>query len=420
VALIIKRPRTSQPRGAVGIDSAKTISAGTRFVINGASPYSNPVRRANHSLIGSGSGFSIGPSQKFLAIKTPNGGAARVDISEDWAGASTIDMLVYVRSVDASYGGIFSKNVSGTTSQLCLGRYDTSDTFYVGNSNSVTQFSGTSISSVVGRWACISVTLSGSGSSPTGAIYIDGKLAESLTMAAVAQNTGSGYLVLGSERAENASFDSDTDWAFFSYTNRVRSAVEIAALHANVWQLYTPRSIYIPLNIASSGVTGTLARTNANDTVVAAGNTTVTGTLSYTNINDNVAASGSTTITGTLARTNANDTSAASGSTTIIGTLARTNADDTVIASGSVGNITGTLATTNANDTVVASGVVPSVGTLAYTNNNDTSAASGSTTIVGTLAQTNANDTVAASGTAGTVSSVTIKAGSWIRYRIVT
>jgi len=226
------------------------------------------------------------------------------------------------------------------------------------------------------------------------------------------------------------------------FYDRVLSDNEHRALAENPWQIFEPRRLLLPLAVVSGGgvtgtlattnaddtsaasgsttIVGTLARTNANDTVVASGHTTVTGTLAYTNINDSVVASGSTTIIGTLVRTNANDTSAASGSTTIIGTLARTNADDTVAASGSVGNITGILATTNANDTVVASGMVPSVGTLAYTNINDTSAASGSTTIVGTLAQTNANDTVAASGTSGTVTSVTIKAGSWIRYRIVT
>lgn len=129
----------------------------------------------------------------------------------------------------------------------------------------------------------------------------------------------------------------------------------------------------------------------------------VTGTLATTNANDTLAASGTTTIVGALAKTNANDTSAASGTTTIVGTLAKTNANDSVSASGTT-TVVGALATTNANDTLSASGSVGSAvsGTLAYTNLNDTSAASGTTVIVGVLAATNNNDTLAASGNAGT------------------
>lgn len=155
----------------------------------------------------------------------------------------------------------------------------------------------------------------------------------------------------------------------------------------------------------SSGSTGTVAVTNANDTSSASGTTTVTGSVAKSNANDTSAASGTTTITGSLARTNVNDTSAASGTTTVTGTLATTNANDTSNASGSVGNsVSGTVAVTNANDTSAASGTTTIVGTAARTNANDTSTASGTTTIVGTVAYTNANDTATASGVAGTVS----------------
>ncbi|HEU4854390.1 MAG TPA: hypothetical protein VFS89_03780 [Nitrosospira sp.] len=152
----------------------------------------------------------------------------------------------------------------------------------------------------------------------------------------------------------------------------------------------------------SSPVTGTLAYTNANDTLAASGKTTVVGTLAVTNASDTVSATGTTTVTGSLAVTNANDTVSATGSPVIVGSLATTNADDTLSASGAVGSaISGTLAVTNADDTVAASGTTTVTGALAYTNAGDTLAATGSTTVTGTLAATNANDTLAASGTAG-------------------
>lgn len=130
-----------------------------------------------------------------------------------------------------------------------------------------------------------------------------------------------------------------------------------------------------------------------------AGGSGSTGTLAKTNANDTSAASGTTTILGTLAKTNANDTSVASGTTTVTGTLAKTNANDTVVASGSTGQATGTVAYTNANDTSVAAGTTTVIGTLSKTNANDSVVASGVAGIVsGTLAYTNNNDTVVASG----------------------
>jgi len=189
------------------------------------------------------------------------------------------------------------------------------------------------------------------------------------------------------------------DWLIY---RRCLKPSEIARLYSEPYAgIVAPRRRIISAAAGGgSGSTGTVAKTNANDTSAASGTTTVTGTLARTNANDTSAASGTTKILGTLARTNANDTSAASGTTTVTGTLARTNANDTSAASGSP-IVNGSLATTNANDTVVASGSSGSSvsGSVAKTNANDTSAASGTTTVLGTLATTNANDTSSAAGT---------------------
>lgn len=149
----------------------------------------------------------------------------------------------------------------------------------------------------------------------------------------------------------------------------------------------------------SSVPTGTLARTNANDTSSAAGTTTIVSTVARTNANDTSSAQGTTTILSTLARTNANDTLSSAATPVSPGSLARTNANDTLAASGNTWP-NSTLATTNANDTLAASGSVGSSpdGSVAYTNINDTSSAAGNTGILSTLASTNANDTLAAAG----------------------
>lgn len=167
---------------------------------------------------------------------------------------------------------------------------------------------------------------------------------------------------------------------------RVWSAAEIAEFAANPWQLFAPRRIWVPVAAAGGGTTGTLFKTNSNDTVTSLGTTTVVATLSKTNLND---------------------TSTANGTTTITGTFSKTNSGDTVTASGAVGTaVTGTLSRTNNNDTVVSSGTTTVVSNLSKTNNNDTSTANGSSTILATLAKTNNNDVASASGFVGTPSAV--------------
>jgi hypothetical protein len=116
---------------------------------------------------------------------------------------------------------------------------------------------------------------------------------------------------------------------------RALSDTEIWDLAQDPYQIFHRPNRRIWVDVISSGVSGTLATTNANDTV---------------------SASGTTTIVGTLAKTNAADTVSASGTTTVTGTLAKTNANDSVVASGAAGAVTGTVAYTNANDTVSASG----------------------------------------------------------------
>jgi hypothetical protein len=202
-------------------------------------------------------------------------------------------------------------------------------------------------------------------------------------------------------------FSTDGSMLSIAYESRVWGLAEARAFHDTHGNaLYKSNARRIYLVPSGSGSTGTVAKTNANDTSVASGTTTVTGSLAKTNSNDTSVASGTTTVTGSLAKTNANDTSNASGSvgSAVSGSVARTNANDTSVASGTT-TVTGSLAKTNANDTSVASGSTTVTGALARTNANDTCVASGAAgAISGTVAVTNANDTSAASGVVGSVS----------------
>lgn len=212
------------------------------------------------------------------------------------------------------------------------------------------------------------------------------------------------------------------------WTSGVAASITSATTTANYQLQKNSSSVTAAARVISvkeagaGGVSGTLAKTNVNDTLSAAGTTTVVGSVAKTNVNDTLAASGSGIVTGTVAVTNANDTLAASGSVTPIDqvypfdfglpvawyTDAGFNAlyafhqlGVSVVNRGDVVTCIGTLAVTNVNDTSAASGTTTILSTLAVTNVNDTSAAQGTTIVVGSLATTNANDTLSANGSVG-------------------
>jgi len=129
---------------------------------------------------------------------------------------------------------------------------------------------------------------------------------------------------------------------------------------------------------------------------------TLTGSLAVSNANDTLSAAGAPTVSGSLAKANADDTSAAAGAPTVNGSLAQTNAADTLAASGSP-TVTGSVAYTNANDTLAASGSTGggTTGTVNYTNADDTLSAAGNVAISGSVGYTNVDDAISAAGTAG-------------------
>lgn len=122
--------------------------------------------------------------------------------------------------------------------------------------------------------------------------------------------------------------------------NRALSDAELKSLSDNPWQLFRSLPRAMLATAAPSGSTGTLAVTEGEDSLAAAGAVSITGTLASTEGADTAAASGtagSAGVSGTLASTEGSDTLAASGTAAlaaITGTLARTEGADTLAAAG--------------------------------------------------------------------------------------
>lgn len=386
--LVLRKPRTEQPQDFGALDWGDSITAGlvSHLALHPDWGMLDMVSGARATLTGSGSSppnafgrltkFASGKYVDFPApigllgttpvtiawVQEPQGTTAYSSVIQLKAAGSTNSFLVYQSASDASYYFIAG----------CR------------NGTPAASFAASVGPTTNGVLDCYVLTNAGGLESNTAGDYTlwrNGRKFTTATNVAISSSTSSGIRI-GAVEAGADPFEGllgcVSVWA------RVLSDTECLRMSTQPQSIYAPQIISIPWPAASSGVSGTLARTNANDTSSAAGTTTVRGTL---------------------ARTNANDTAAASGSTTVVGSLDRTNANDTAAASGAVGSsgVSGSLAATNANDTSAATGTTTIVGTLAKTNNNDTSTASGSPVVSGALARTNANDTVVASGAAGAI-----------------
>jgi hypothetical protein len=187
-------------------------------------------------------------------------------------------------------------------------------------------------------------------------------------------------------------FDGSGNGTFISETRIYDGALSTAQINTD---LATP--------ISSSGIDGSVAVTQANQTSSASGQLGYSGTSARTEANDTSSASGTVVnpVMGTTAAVQANQTSTATGQLGYSGTSARTQANQTSSASGQLG-YSGTSARTQANQTSSASGQLGYTGTAAPTEAADASSASGTFTgtgISGNAAVTQAAQTASASGT---------------------
>ena len=184
--------------------------------------------------------------------------------------------------------------------------------------------------------------------------------------------------------------------------NRSLSTAEVLALYTSSFGAFQTRGRIISSGGVTS-ITGTLAVTEANDTISATGGTGVGAALTRTEANDTIAASGGVAVGASLAVTEALDTISAAGNVaalgTSTGTLAVTEAPDTIVAAGTA-RVAAALAVTEAADTIAAAGAPRVAGALAVAEGLDALVASGLVLvpITGALARTEAPDTLAAAG----------------------
>lgn len=366
--LLIRKPWDSQPQEDSSVDWGGQQAQGLLFANVGSSP----VLHANRgSILPSFVGTSLGAvaggaGYRFTGASTQS---VRWDTGITVAGtdALTIEALVWGSSfpslatiVNLSDVALTNGATAGANGAqrgiLSFNSTDPCNIYSWGGSNdydSTVKFAANSLQHIIITKAA-----------GTGAVQITvhrngTQIAQGNSSGATPSTTSGPYFYVGGRHPSGSASITGIVLKSAIYSGII-SAAQRQSIFANPWQLFAPRSIWVPVSAGGGSVTGTSATTNANDTSAASGTTTVVGTSATTNANDTATASGSVggAVTGTSATTNANDTSSASGTTTVTGTVAYSNANDSAAASGWAGSVSGTAAVTNANDTAQASGTV--------------------------------------------------------------
>ena len=179
-------------------------------------------------------------------------------------------------------------------------------------------------------YACLVAAWRGTGGGDGAAIYVNGKVVGSVTSAV--WTAGSSFrpqdqaqITMGTNPGNTATRDAGSiNVAGYYYDTgaSIMRADTVAWLNAEPFAMLRPvaRRVYKTPSAGGGPITGTLAVTEANDTIVAAGGSVVSGALSVTE---------------------ANDTIVAAGGVGLVGGLTITQAPQTLVAAGSVGSVSG-------------------------------------------------------------------------------
>lgn len=150
---------------------------------------------------------------------------------------------------------------------------------------------------------------------------------------------------------------------------------------------------------AGGGITGTLTKTQASDTISSAGTLAIEGTVTTSQAGDTVSIAGTLAIDGDVSLTQAGDTIAATAALALSGSLSATQAGDTVVSSGVFGTITtGELNATQAGDTIASAGTLALAGDLDLTQAGDTVTAAATLSITGEVSVTQEGDSLTSIG----------------------
>lgn len=181
---------------------------------------------------------------------------------------------------------------------------------------------------------------------------------------------------------------------------RALSDSEIISLSDNPWQIFESNQRELWVDTPVTGVTGTLSKTEDNETLSATSTVDIFASLSATEANDTLSATATREVYGTASITDANDTLSATATIDVFGTISRTEDNETVSSTATV-LVQASLAATEGNDTLSSTATIAVQATFSVTEGNDTLSSTATREIYGTLSITEGDETLTSTAVIG-------------------
>ncbi len=353
-----------------------------QYLLNGnGRDYSDAAANGTFPSGSSLQGSSVGPITAF------NGSTQYLTATDTGlpTGDKTISMLFSTTATGSGNYGLFAFGTVASNELVCA--LYSSGALYVtqyGASYSITGYND-------GNVHALSVTNTGN----SWATYIDGELKNSGAL--TTSTLLSGSLTIGKILNLGDYFPGSI--SNFCVHGRVLSLGEIAQFAAKPFSMFQARSRRTWVSVGSlSPITGSIAETQAAQTISATGATSVAGAITDTQSAQTISATGTVSIAGAIAETQAAQTIAATGATTIAGAISDTQAAQTISATG-VTSITGSISDAQAAQTISATGAVSVLGAITASQAPQTISATGVVS-EGSIVLLQDNQIMSATGTA--------------------
>jgi hypothetical protein len=265
--LILQRPWSEQPQGAVEIDWGNPLSVGLAVAHN-LLPGNlvNPVNGSRSSINGT-SAFAASP----VGLGFANDQNSFIDVPGlgDFQSAPGYSCLLLANlGTPDNYAAIWAKQSSSGSNSFQLQKEGASDQLTLNNDTAGISFTSGgpfAPSKFQNRFAAIGLTWG----APAGVGYVDGVFAEQVFMP-TAPGFGTASLKIGAAR-DSTTLAWGGTYVFFAAWRRTLSAQEMASVSRNPWQLFQPRRVYIPTATAGATVPTLSASTYVTGSLTSTG-----------------------------------------------------------------------------------------------------------------------------------------------------
>jgi hypothetical protein len=245
--LILKKPRTEQPQEAVDIDRSNPLSRGLSVAVLPSLGDRDLISGTRALTYGTAPNRSPGSAGIAIDSTAADGGSYIEFADARLCGAEQSHYLLGELGAAGTYLGIIGACDTSNNPGVLLQQFSSTSQVYLWTGSSSGGF-GNTVDFFNAGLIGVGMTAGAGGTSifRNGAVYASG------LQAPTARSTS--RVLTFSELSVNTTYNTQGKWYIRLGWSRSLTTEEMQRVHANPWQLFAPRRIYIPYAAAAGGL----------------------------------------------------------------------------------------------------------------------------------------------------------------------